>query len=99
MGSKIANRVMAGVITAAIASTTTQALAAKSNMEKCYGIVAKGKNDCAANQHACAAQAKKDNDPNEWIYVSKGNCKRIAGGSKTPKGGSTKANDSANNKS
>ncbi|NRA46720.1 MAG: DUF2282 domain-containing protein [Oligoflexales bacterium] len=54
--------------------------AKKVEKEKCAGIVAKGQNDCGANDHPCAGKAKKDNDPNEWIYVPKGTCKKIAGG-------------------
>ena len=46
---------------------------------KCSGIAKKGKNDCGANGHDCANQAKKDNDPKEWVYVPKGVCKKIAG--------------------
>ncbi len=49
-------------------------------LEKCAGIAKTGKNDCGANGHACGGQAKKDNDPNEWIYVPKGVCDKIAGG-------------------
>jgi uncharacterized membrane protein len=30
----------------------------KVKMEKCYGVVAAGKNDCAAAGHSCAGQAK-----------------------------------------
>lgn len=47
---------------------------------KCRGIAKKGANDCGANGHDCAGQAKKDNDPKEWIYVPEGVCKKIAGG-------------------
>lgn len=47
---------------------------------KCKGIAKKGANDCGANGHACSGQAKKDNDPNEWIYVPEGVCEKIAGG-------------------
>ena len=47
---------------------------------KCKGIVKKGQNDCGANGHACAGKAAKDNDPNEWIYVPEGVCKKITGG-------------------
>lgn len=49
-------------------------------MEKCAGIVKAGQNDCGANGHSCAGQAKADNDPNEWIAVPKGTCSKIAGG-------------------
>lgn len=45
--------------------------------ERCYGIVASGKNDCATSKHSCAGQSKQDNDPSEWIMVPKGLCERI----------------------
>lgn len=47
--------------------------------EKCYGISKAGKNDCAANGHSCAGQAKVDNDPKEWNYVAKGTCEKAGG--------------------
>jgi uncharacterized membrane protein len=50
--------------------------------EKCYGVAKAGKNDCAANGHACAGQAKKDADKNEWIKVPEGTCDRIVNGAK-----------------
>jgi uncharacterized membrane protein len=49
--------------------------------EKCYGIAKAGKNDCAANGHACQAQAKQDANGREWLYVPTGTCERIVGGS------------------
>jgi uncharacterized membrane protein len=54
--------------------------------EKCYGVNAAGKNDCAAsNSHSCAGEAKQANDPKSWIYVPVGTCTKIQGGSLTPK--------------
>lgn len=51
-------------------------------MEKCYGIVKAGKNDCGAHGgNACAAQVKINNDPKAWIFVPKGVCDKIVGGS------------------
>ena len=49
--------------------------------EKCYGIAKEGKNDCSskANKHSCAGNAKKDNDPNEWKFVAKGECTKLKG--------------------
>ncbi|MCP5466259.1 MAG: DUF2282 domain-containing protein [Steroidobacteraceae bacterium] len=61
-----------------------QAMGPDENSEKCYGIAKAGKNDCAANGHGCAAQAKQDADPKEWISVPKGTCEKIVGGSLTP---------------
>ena len=51
--------------------------------DKCYGVAKAGKNDCAANGHSCAGQAKTDNDPNEWKHMSKEDCEK-AGGTTTP---------------
>ncbi|HSG66100.1 MAG TPA: DUF2282 domain-containing protein [Gammaproteobacteria bacterium] len=51
--------------------------------EKCYGIAKAGKNDCAANGHACQAQAKQDGNGSEWIFVPAGTCDRLVGGSLT----------------
>jgi len=61
------------------------AAAPEAKTEKCYGVAKAGKNDCAANSHACAAQAKKDNDPREWVMVPRGTCLGMPGGSLTIK--------------
>jgi len=54
--------------------------------EKCYGINAAGKNDCASsNSHSCAGEAKRASDPASWIYVPTGTCQKIQGGSLTAK--------------
>ncbi len=54
--------------------------------EKCYGVNAAGKNDCAAsNSHSCAGEAKRALDPKSWIFVPTGTCAKIQGGSLTPK--------------
>jgi len=58
----------------------TTSIAGKPGFEKCTGIVKVGMNDCGTSKHACAGMAKVDNDPEEWIYVPKGTCKKIAGG-------------------
>lgn len=56
-------------------------------MEKCYGIVKAGKNDCAskANKHSCATMAKADKDPNEWVKMPSGLCEKLVGGTTEPK--------------
>jgi uncharacterized membrane protein len=54
--------------------------------EKCYGINAAGKNDCASsNSHSCAGEAKQASDPKSWIYVPVGTCSKINGASTSPK--------------
>jgi len=74
-----------GFAGAAFVAATVSAAAPKwaqkgSTIEKCAGIAAKGKNDCGANDHSCAGHAKRDNDPNEWVYVPAGVCDKIADG-------------------
>ncbi len=71
---------------AAAPSATATAAAASSmstpaNAEKCFGIAAAGKNDCATKTgtHSCAGQSTKDKDPAEWKYVDKGTCKGMGG--------------------
>ena len=85
-----------GLITAAvtglvamhqIAALAQPAEEPKYDNEKCYGIAKAGKNDCAANGHACQAHARQDGNGNEWIYVPAGTCERLVGGSLTPKRG------------
>ena len=57
----------------------------KSESEKCYGVARANKNDCAAKDgsNSCAGRAKKDADPNDWVYVPKGLCDKLAGGIKS----------------
>jgi uncharacterized membrane protein len=49
-------------------------------MEKCYGIVKKGMNDCGAGNHSCQGLSPTNNDPNEWIFLPVGSCSKIVGG-------------------
>ncbi len=59
-------------------------LAAGDN-EKCYGISAAGKNDCATATSSCAGTSKVDQQTDAFIAVPSGLCLRIAGGSLEPK--------------
>ena len=75
------------IIRSAIASVVAlglsgagQALAAKEDMEKCAGVAKAGKNDCGTAKHSCSGQASADRAADEWIYVPKGTCDKIAGG-------------------
>ena len=45
---------------------------------KCAGIAKAGMNDCGANGHSCSGMAKKDSDPEEWIFLPEQVCKKIA---------------------
>ena len=81
------NSFIAAAIAGALSLTTAGLVLAgdadKESKEKCYGIAKAGKNDCAANGHACAGQSKVDGQASEWIYVPAGTCERIVNGSTT----------------
>ena len=89
------------VITAAIAALTSGGLLASSTaqaagavvcaeQERCFGIAKAGKNDCATSSSVCSSSAKQDNQKDAWIYVPKGMCQKVAGGTLTPPGTSKK---------
>lgn len=72
-----------GVSALSVASTAQAHKEKKDNqMEKCYGVVKAGKNDCeAANgKHSCAGGSKVDGDINAWILMPSGLCDKIVGG-------------------
>jgi uncharacterized membrane protein len=56
------------------------ARAQKEHLEKCYGINAVAKNDCAAGAHSCAGQATAARDPKSFVLIPVGDCAKIAGG-------------------
>ncbi len=72
---------VAGLLTLGLTAAGEQALAAKEGFEKCAGLVKAGKNDCGTSKHACAGQAKKDGDKEEWVYVPNGTCDKLVGAS------------------
>lgn len=57
---------------------------AQGKMEKCYGINAAGKNDCAGGAASCAGTATKARDPSAYVLLPKGDCSKIQGGSLKP---------------
>jgi len=57
------------------------ARAQKDRLEKCYGINARSRNDCAEGAHSCAGQATKARDPKSFVLLPAGDCAKIAGGS------------------
>lgn len=52
---------------------------AADDMEKCFGVALKGKNDCAAGAGTtCAGTSKLDHQANAWKLVPKGTCEKTA---------------------
>jgi uncharacterized membrane protein len=65
----------------ALGPLTAGAAADKVAMEKCYGVIKAGKNDCQTATSACAGTATKDGQKDAWIYLPKGSCEKIVGAS------------------
>jgi uncharacterized membrane protein len=77
---RIVAAAVSGVLALGLTAASGSLTAEEVETEKCAGIVKAKMNDCGANGHACAGQAKVDNDPNEWIALPKGTCEKIVGG-------------------
>ena len=56
---------------------------AKDKLEKCYGINAAAKNDCAEGVHSCAGQATQARDTKSFVLLPAGDCGKIQGGKLT----------------
>jgi uncharacterized membrane protein len=54
------------------------------HLQKCYGVNAVGRNDCAAGVHSCAGQATMANDPQSFVLLPAGDCAKINGGKLAP---------------
>ncbi len=70
-----------------LALTTATALVEPANAEtteKCYGIVKTGMNDCQTATQSCAGSATKDRQADAFIFLPKGACEKIVGGSLEP---------------
>ena len=76
--------IAASTLLGSLALAATQANAApqamKAGMEKCYGVAAAGKNDCAAGAHSCAGQSTKNADKTSFVFLPAGACSKLAGG-------------------
>ena len=81
------------IISSAVAAAITLAVvnspvaeAKKGGMEKCYGVAKAGQNDCAAGPGtSCAGTSTKEAQANAWMFVAKGTCEKLVGGSLTVK--------------
>ena len=56
------------------------ARAMANKLEKCYGINAVAKNDCAEGAHSCAGQSTKARDTQSFVLLPAGDCSKIQGG-------------------
>jgi uncharacterized membrane protein len=78
----------ASTVLGALAIASAQAFAGPvaqpPGSEKCYGVAKASKNDCAAGVHSCAGQSNRNFDKASYVYLPKGACSKLAGGSLTP---------------
>jgi uncharacterized membrane protein len=75
---------LAAAVGSLLAAGTASAGDMGGSKDKCYGVAKAGQNDCAANGHSCAGQAKKDNDPNEWKHMPADQCEKMGGKTSPP---------------
>lgn len=82
-------RMIRSTIAACLSLATTQValaatdMAAPSGMEKCYGIVKAGLNDCASGNQSCAGSSTKDKQADAYLFLPTGTCSKIVGGKLT----------------
>ena len=81
----VVNSAIAGLLALGMAGVAQDVEAGKKKMEKCYGIVKAGQNDCQTANSACAGTAETDAKPDAFIALPKGTCEKIVGGSLEPK--------------
>lgn len=85
MDNQMVKAAVAGAIAAGLVGVSSvqagPADTPKFEAEKCFGISKSGKNDCQTSASACAGTSKKDKQGDAWIYVPKGTCEKISGGS------------------
>ncbi|MEO8001458.1 MAG: DUF2282 domain-containing protein [Arenimonas sp.] len=77
--SLIPHLALAAALGAALTVSASPVSAAAPAMEKCYGVAAAGKNDCAAGPGTtCAGTSKKEHQASAWKNVPAGTCTQTA---------------------
>lgn len=69
---------VSGILAISVASAGPAPV--QKNADKCYGVVKAGKNDCQTANSACAGTSTKDGQSDAWVYVPKGTCDKLVGG-------------------
>ncbi len=75
---------ISGLLALGAAGLASHAVAAD-DVEKCYGVVKAGQNDCQTANSSCAGTSKVDGQGDAWVYLPAGTCEKIVGGSLEPK--------------
>ncbi len=83
--SKRNTAILSAVSGLMVLGMTAGAPAIAAEMEKCYGVVKAGKNDCQTASSSCAGTSKTDSQGDAWVYLPTGTCEKVVGGSLEPK--------------
>jgi len=82
---KMITAALGGLATVAVTSVKAAGPVKCNELERCFGIAKAHKNDCSTSYSVCQGTAKMDGQPDAWMYVPKGTCEKIAGGSLKPR--------------
>lgn len=74
---------MTGLV--AMGATAASVSVSAAGQEKCYGVAAAGKNDCATKTNSCAGTVESARQGGAFVAVPEGTCEKLAGGSLEPK--------------
>jgi len=77
---------VASALAAALSAAAITSAQAQQETERCYGVAKAGQNDCKAGSHDCKGQSEVDADPDSFVLLPVGTCKKIDGGSVQPQG-------------
>jgi uncharacterized membrane protein len=78
---------LAAALSLAVQASAGPAPMPKFEAEKCYGVAKAGRNDCETRNSSCAGTSRRNNQSDAWIYVPKGTCDKVVGGSLQPRQG------------
>ena len=80
------NTILVASALAAALSAAVLSVAQAQETEQCYGVAKAGQNDCKSAGHDCKGQSEVDADPDSFVLLPIGTCKKIDGGSLQPQG-------------
>ncbi|WP_172437600.1 BufA1 family periplasmic bufferin-type metallophore [Acidithiobacillus marinus] len=72
------------LVVAGSMGSVAPAFAGTTHWVKCYGIARAHMNDCATTTHSCAGQSIHNGGKYSFLYIPKGLCEKIVGGSLVP---------------
>ena len=80
--TRLVTAAVSSLLALGLATGANEALAAK-KMEKCYGVVKAGHNDCQTATSSCAGTSTVDGQQDAFVLLPAGTCERLVGGNTT----------------